>query len=71
MRATLRALKAKLRQRMHEPVNAVGAWLKARSYWLLSLPRGSLQPAGYVAVSRPAVRSVAVDAWPSQSAQPA
>jgi RNA-directed DNA polymerase len=28
MRATLHAIKAKLRQRMHEPVNAVGAWLK-------------------------------------------
>src|SRR5580704_8189247 len=28
MRATLRALKAKLRLRMHEPVNAVGVWLK-------------------------------------------
>jgi group II intron reverse transcriptase/maturase len=28
MRATLQAIKAKLRQRMHEPVNAVGAWLK-------------------------------------------
>jgi RNA-directed DNA polymerase len=28
MQATLRAIKAKLRQRMHEPVNAVGAWLK-------------------------------------------
>jgi RNA-directed DNA polymerase len=28
MRATLHAIKAKLRQRMHESVNAVGAWLK-------------------------------------------
>jgi RNA-directed DNA polymerase len=28
MQATLRAIKAKLRQRMHEPVNMVGAWLK-------------------------------------------
>ena len=28
MRATLHAIKAKLRQRLHEPVNAVGAWLK-------------------------------------------
>jgi RNA-directed DNA polymerase len=28
MRATLHAIKAKLRPRMHEPVNAVGAWLK-------------------------------------------
>ena len=28
MRATLHAIKAKLRQRMHEPVNEVGAWLK-------------------------------------------
>ena len=28
MRATLQAIKAKLRQRMHEPVNQVGAWLK-------------------------------------------
>ena len=28
MRATLHAIKAKLRQRMHEPVNGVGAWLK-------------------------------------------
>ena len=28
MRTTLRALKARLRLRMHEPVNAVGAWLK-------------------------------------------
>ena len=28
MRATLHAIKAKLRQRMHEPVNQVGAWLK-------------------------------------------
>src|SRR5271154_1287812 len=28
MQTTLRALKAKLRQRMHEPVSAVGAWLK-------------------------------------------
>ena len=28
MRTTLHAIKAKLRQRMHEPVNAVGAWLK-------------------------------------------
>jgi RNA-directed DNA polymerase len=28
MRGTLHAIKAKLRQRMHEPVNAVGAWLK-------------------------------------------
>jgi RNA-directed DNA polymerase len=28
MRATLHAIKAKLRQRMHEPVNAVGVWLK-------------------------------------------
>src|ERR1700688_3583850 len=28
MRATLHAIKAKLRLRMHEPVNAVGAWLK-------------------------------------------
>jgi RNA-directed DNA polymerase len=28
MRATLHAIKVKLRQRMHEPVNAVGAWLK-------------------------------------------
>jgi group II intron reverse transcriptase/maturase len=28
MRATLHSIKAKLRQRMHEPVNAVGAWLK-------------------------------------------
>jgi RNA-directed DNA polymerase len=29
MRATLHAIKAKLRQRMHEPVNGVGAWLKS------------------------------------------
>jgi len=28
MRTTLHAIKAKLRQRMHEPVNAVGVWLK-------------------------------------------
>jgi RNA-directed DNA polymerase len=28
MRTTLHAIKAKLRQRMHEPVNQVGAWLK-------------------------------------------
>jgi RNA-directed DNA polymerase len=28
MRATLHALKAKLRERLHEPVNAVGQWLK-------------------------------------------
>ena len=28
MRATLHAIKAQLRQRMHEPVNMVGAWLK-------------------------------------------
>jgi RNA-directed DNA polymerase len=28
MRATLRAIKAQLRQRLHEPVNAVGQWLK-------------------------------------------
>jgi RNA-directed DNA polymerase len=28
MRVTLQAIKAKLRQRMHEPVNAVGGWLK-------------------------------------------
>ena len=28
MRTTLQAIKAKLRQRMHEPVNQVGAWLK-------------------------------------------
>jgi RNA-directed DNA polymerase len=28
MRATLHAIKAKLRQRLHEPVNVVGAWLK-------------------------------------------
>jgi RNA-directed DNA polymerase len=28
MRATMHAIKAKLRQRMHEPVNEVGAWLK-------------------------------------------
>ena len=28
MRATLHSIKAKLRLRMHEPVNAVGAWLK-------------------------------------------
>jgi RNA-directed DNA polymerase len=28
MRATLHAIKAQLRQRLHEPVNAVGEWLK-------------------------------------------
>jgi hypothetical protein len=28
MRATLHAIKAKLRQRLDEPVNAIGDWLK-------------------------------------------
>jgi RNA-directed DNA polymerase len=30
MRATLQAIKAELRKRLHEPVNAVGQWLKTR-----------------------------------------
>ena len=70
MRATLQAIKAKLRQRMHEPVNAVGAWLKrvvSGYYRYHAVPDNQR---AYVALPRSVVRSVAVDAWPSQSAQP-
>src|SRR3984885_13828193 len=38
--------------------------------WLLPIPRRSREPAGVTAIPRSVVRSVAVDAWPPQSAQP-
>ena len=39
MRATLHAIKAKLRQRMHEPVNVGGRMAEACRQWLLPISR--------------------------------
>ena len=69
MRATLHAIKAKLRQQMHEPVNAVGAWLKrvVSGYY-----RYHAVPENQRALYRfrdPLMRPVAVDARPPQQAK--